>query len=160
MKITKLALNDILYELVSDITIDNTLTTNQDSVPSTALVKTNIDRIDNNVSEVNTQLSTIQSNLSSLQTSVSELNAKSLLFRGNFTGDFDDTNILPGIYDVTASAQHIPEVNGTPFGGGYFTFIQFPTVTKTQQAIGRGIISRSYQGDPANWTEWITSPNV
>ena len=76
MKITKLALNDILYELVSDITIDNTLTTNQDSVPSTALVKTNIDRIDNSVSEVNTQLSTIQSNLSSLQTSVSELNAK------------------------------------------------------------------------------------
>ena len=75
MKITKLALNDILYELVSDITIDNTLTTNQDSVPSTALVKTNIDRIDNSVSEVNTQLSTIQSNLSSLQTSVSELNA-------------------------------------------------------------------------------------
>ena len=80
MKITKLALNDILYELVSDITIDNTLTTNQDSVPSTALVKTNIDRIDNNVSEVNTQLSTIQSNLSSLQTSVSELNAKSLKY--------------------------------------------------------------------------------
>ena len=79
MKITKLALNDILYELVSDITIDNTLTTNQDSVPSTALVKTNIDRIDNSVSEVNTQLSTIQSNLSSLQTSVSELNAKTVV---------------------------------------------------------------------------------
>ena len=79
MKITKLALNDILYEVVSDITIDNTLTTNQDSVPSTNLVKTNIDRIDNSVSEVNTQLSTIQSNLSSLQTTVSELNAKSLI---------------------------------------------------------------------------------
>ena len=79
MKITKLALNDILYEFVSDITIDNILTTNQDSVPSTALVKTNIDRIDNSVSEVNTQLSTIQSNLSSLQTSVSELNAKKLI---------------------------------------------------------------------------------
>ena len=83
MKITKLALNDILYELASDITIDNTLTTNQDSVPSTALVKTNIDRIDNNVSEVNTQLSTIQSNLSSLQTSVSELNAKVVKNTGN-----------------------------------------------------------------------------
>lgn len=89
-----------------------------------------------------------------------ERNAKSLLFRGNFTGDFNDTNILPGIYEVTASAQHIPVVNGTPFGGGYFTFIQFPTYLKTQQAIGRGIISRSYQGDPVDWTEWKTSPNV
>ena len=79
MRITKLALNDILYEVVSDITIDNTLTTNQDSVPSTNLLKTNIDRIDNSVSEVNTQLSTIQSNLSSLQTSVSELNNKKLI---------------------------------------------------------------------------------
>lgn len=103
MKITKLALNDILYELVSDITIDNTLTTNQDSVPSTALVKTNIDRIDNNVSEVNTQLSTIQSNLSSLQTSVSELNA-------NRVSPVADTHSSGGPYYGFAAANFNPGI--------------------------------------------------
>lgn len=131
--------NKVMNELMSKTMMSNVHINSENNVPTSSLVY----GMNETISEL-----------------TSSINSGSLLFRGRFTGNFNDTSIQPGIYEIYGadSVQNIPKVNGQAFSLGLFTFIQFPTVYKTQLVCGRGILVRSYQGSPAAWIEWITSP--
>ena len=75
-----------------------------------------------------------------------------LVRRGTFTGDIDDTTILPGIYYIQASNSytHTTLDAAEVTIPSYCTFIQFPYVN-AQLFISDYVLVRKRTGNPQKW---------
>ena len=71
------------------------------------------------------------------------------VYKGTFSGNINDTNIDPGIYDLQegTSAQGLPE------GRGGESFVQLPGIYHVQLIIGQSPISRRYINN--GWSDWV-----
>lgn len=84
-----------------------------------------------------------------------EMVAKILPVMGNFTGNINNTNITPGIYNSESIIITLNGASTSVFG----TFIQFPGTYKAQLIIGGpagagGIHARRYLTGSSSWTAW------
>ena len=91
-----------------------------------------------------------------LQEQITKLNSDSLRFMGVFNGDFNATDITPGIYEVSGTTTSNNPLNTNIYG----IFIQYPDSYHTQKLIISTIngvvqtLSRRYKTGTSTWVEW------
>lgn len=83
---------------------------------------------------------------------ISNVGNYSLIYRGTFTGDINDTTIPPGIYMVGANTSytHTDMDNGGITIPSYCPFLQLPYVSG-QIFLTNPLIVRKCTGSPSRW---------
>ena len=76
-----------------------------------------------------------------------------LTYRGTFGGDFNDPNIIRGIYTINDPSSY---TNGPKKLPGFCCFVHFGIYSMQLIINAKEIYTRKYTGNPLVWSDWAT----